>query len=69
MECGVCKLDIAFFDGQRMHHLVFEFVGHLQRLAQYHGVHSLNVLEARLPDLGPQEGNTHVSVILLEVTR
>ena len=58
LECGVCKLDISFLDGQRMHYLVPEFVGHLQWLAQFHGVHSLNVLEARLPDIRPQEGRT-----------
>ena len=58
MECDVCKLDIGFLDGHRMHHLVLEFVGHLQWLAQFHGLHSLNVLEARLPDIGPKEGRT-----------
>ena len=41
-----------------MHHLVLEFVGHLQWLAQFHGVHCLNVLEARLPNLEPQEERT-----------
>ena len=39
-----------------MHHIVLEFVGHLQWITRFHGVHSLNVLEIQFPDLGPQEG-------------
>ena len=68
MECGACKLDIGFLDGQRMHHLVLELVGHLQWLTQFHGIHSLNVFKARLPDLEPQEGGIVEDTLYEEVT-
>ena len=58
VECGVRKLNIGFLDEHRMNHFVLEFVGHLQWLAQFHGVHFLNVLDARLSYLGPQEERT-----------